>query len=526
MSITTLVRTTGCAEISGPDGSITLTTPVGGRVAFKGTGALVWAQLTRGVSPEEIVNGLCRRFDVTIERAREDVRALVESLTEHLVLRAAPASPVERPEGAALQPLGRYFDDPDCRTWLERGHVICEVGPVRALAMRQLFAAGVAEYLFERTLVLPYDPIESSRTGGDVVLRSRTPIRITHWFEWCQSMWRDALLQTIDVLIALAARGLTLRTVAPWHIQYANGKPIHISPGSIVTFTPGALLNCFDKLRRYLVPSVLLAADGQGAMARALLRGNVNGGIHDGPFENVRETADCWRELLASQPNASGLRHLRARVEGVTSPAPPTKWMEWQSDDNGLDPAEWTHRQRIVSALLDADRPGSVTDLGANRGWYARLAAARGCDVVAIDADETCANHIHTSGPGTVVPVVFDLTDPTPAFGPTQEWFLPAAERLQSDMVLALALVDLLVFSRYRLTFDDVVLMMKAYTRKTLVVEFMPLEDPSRRDVWWPGSSGWYSLQAFVGALRQAFANVTILQPVVKERALIVCDRC
>jgi Coenzyme PQQ synthesis protein D (PqqD) len=519
------VRTAACTETSGPDGSVTLTTPAGGRVAFNGTGAFVWNRLTRGLSPEAIADDVCRRFDVPIDRAREDVRALMESLTEHLVLRTAPTAILEHPDASGPQQLGRYFDDPDCRTRLERGHVIAEVGPARAPVTRQFFAAGVAEPLFERKLVLPCDPIEPGRAGACLVLRNRTPIRITHWFEWCQSMWRDALLHTIDVLMALAAHGLTLRTVAPWHIQYTNGRPIHISPGSIVPFKPSALLNCFDKLRRYTVPALLLAADGHGAMARALLRGNVNHGIHDGPFPHVRERTDCWRELLASQPNACGLGHLRARVESTTLPTPLTRWMNWQSDDNRVEPAEWTHRQRIVAALLDSDRPASLTDLGANRGWYARFAAARGCDVVAIEADETCANHIHASGPGTVVPVVFDLTDPTPAFGPTHEWFLPAADRLQSDMVLALALVDLLVFSRYRLTFDDLVSMMKAYTRKTLLVEFMPLEDPSRRDVWWPGSSDWYTLQTFVGALRRAFARVTVLQPVVNERALIVCDR-
>lgn len=506
---------------TGADGAIELTTPAGARVALSGVGAAIWTRFKNGRSPDAIATELSRVCGIPIERTRQDVVSLMNTLMEHLLLRTSPhRTPVTE---VSRRQFGRYFDDPECRTWLCGGRVLFELGPDRAMFTHSLFRTRIADRLFDQQLVLRCELAEGRTDEGRVTLTTTNHVRVSYWFEWCQVMWKDAILHALDVLIALTRQQLTLSTIAPWHLQYANGRPVYLSLGSIVPFTPDALLNCFDKMRRYFVPALLLAAEGKGALARTILRGSVNRGIEDSLFPAAREVAESWRAGLAARPNEIGLFELRAQIERVRLTAPKTRWTDWQQ--NGHSPESWTHRQRLVSALLELDRPTSVTDLGANSGWYSCLAASRGCDVVAVESDEECANQLHASKTGSIVPIVLDLVDPTPALGPNYDWFQPATERLQSDIVLALALVDLLVFSRYRLTFADVVSALKAFTKRTLLVEFMPLEDPTRYDVWWPGSSSWYNLETFVTVLRGAFATVTVLQPIVNGRALIVCDR-
>lgn len=47
-----------------------------------------------------------------------------------------------------------------------------------------------------------------------------------------------------------------------------------------------------------------------------------------------------------------------------------------------------------VYNVLKATRPSIVLDIGCNRDWFSQLAAILGCNVVAADVDEVCADQL------------------------------------------------------------------------------------------------------------------------------------
>jgi ribosomal protein L11 methylase PrmA len=140
-----------------------------------------------------------------------------------------------------------------------------------------------------------------------------------------------------------------------------------------------------------------------------------------------------------------------------------------------------------VEAFLDAVRPDTVWDLGANTGRFALLAAERGAHVVAADIDHGAVERgwrARTGSdwpdvPGDVHPLVLDLGNPSPGLG----WALTErdsiVERGPADAVLALALVHHLAIAG-EVPLPRVVDLLAALGRDVLV-EWVPKDDPKVR---------------------------------------------
>jgi hypothetical protein len=183
-----------------------------------------------------------------------------------------------------------------------------------------------------------------------------------------------------------------------------------------------------------------------------------------------------------------------------------------------------------VHRVLKELQPRTVLDLAGNLGWYARLAAVEGAEVISSDIDETCANRLYRrlrQEHARVLPLVLDLNDPSPGYGVDNHWFPPATERLKSDLVLALAVTHHLVLAGFRLGFDQVIRSLASFTRRALLVEFVPLDSegcPYDRNSR-PDANSWYDLDHFICALRAEFRSVSVVPNPPKARRLLLCER-
>jgi hypothetical protein len=86
-----------------------------------------------------------------------------------------------------------------------------------------------------------------------------------------------------------------------------------------------------------------------------------------------------------------------------------------------------------------------VYDLGGNVGEYSRLASTRGIYTVCFDIDPLCVHHnyerAHKEADGNMLPLLLDLTNPSPPLGFALEERDSLVERGQAGMVMALALL-------------------------------------------------------------------------------------
>jgi hypothetical protein len=226
------------------------------------------------------------------------------------------------------------------------------------------------------------------------------------------------------------------------------------------------------------------------------------------------------------------LRRCRAEVDAIEVGPIDNFWSRYYSDfHRGNVPDvvpndSWTLKNRHVFELIDRLKPKTVLDLGSNTGWYSKLAESLGCGVIAAEKDEMCVENIYAEARARnsrILPIVFDFRSPTPGVGPCNRWLLPATDRLGCDLVLALALVHHLV-EKQSLTFPQIAETLSSFSKRWLLVEFMPPEDEWVRD-WLTPELSWYTLDRFEASLRKHFSSVELLDSYPAPRKLLLCEK-
>ncbi|MFQ5924121.1 MAG: SAM-dependent methyltransferase, partial [Anaerolineales bacterium] len=155
-----------------------------------------------------------------------------------------------------------------------------------------------------------------------------------------------------------------------------------------------------------------------------------------------------------------------------------TAWADYEQTHAYSD-AAWREKRRLVEEFLDQARPTRVWDLGANVGFFSRLASERGIPTVAFDLDpgavELSYRKSRDEAEADLLPLVMDLTNPSPALGWAHHERMSLAQRGPVDAVLALALVHHLAISN-NLPLDRLAVFLAGLCRM-LLIEFIPKED-------------------------------------------------
>jgi ribosomal protein L11 methylase PrmA len=136
-----------------------------------------------------------------------------------------------------------------------------------------------------------------------------------------------------------------------------------------------------------------------------------------------------------------------------------------------------------VRDMLVAVGGRSAWDLGANTGVYSAMAATAGYRVVAWDQDAASVDahwrRVRADGSPTVLPLVLDLANPSPAIGWGLEERGSFLERGEPDLLLALALVHHLAIGN-NVPLPGVARLFARISPRA-IVEFVPKEDPMTR---------------------------------------------
>jgi ribosomal protein L11 methylase PrmA len=155
-----------------------------------------------------------------------------------------------------------------------------------------------------------------------------------------------------------------------------------------------------------------------------------------------------------------------------------TEWADYYEDTNySMDALE--HKKRVVAEFLEEVRPKSVWDLGANIGMFSRLASDRGINTISFDIDPAAVekNYLEcvTRGETNILPLILDLTNPSPGIGWQNQERMSLIERGPGDTVLALALIHHLAISN-NVPLNRIAAFFNTICH-SLIVEFVPKND-------------------------------------------------
>jgi ribosomal protein L11 methylase PrmA len=155
-----------------------------------------------------------------------------------------------------------------------------------------------------------------------------------------------------------------------------------------------------------------------------------------------------------------------------------TEWGNYY-DQTNYSPTGLDAKGKIIVDYLDEIQPDFVWDLGANTGQFSQLASQRGIPTIAFDIDpvavEKCYLHSRTEKDENLLPLLLDLTNPSPAIGWHNQERASFLERGPVHTVMALALIHHLAIS------NNVPLERVAELFSTigqwLIIEFVPKND-------------------------------------------------
>jgi hypothetical protein len=180
---------------------------------------------------------------------------------------------------------------------------------------------------------------------------------------------------------------------------------------------------------------------------------------------------------------------IKANVTRLEKVVGKLRWKATESEWSGYrahnkyEAADHERKASFVAEVAAAERPRLVWDLGANDGAYSRIAAEHAETVLALDIDHLTVERMYQSlrsdGPANVVPLVFDLVDPSPGLGWRGRERRPLWDRAQPDMILALAVVHHICIGR-NIPVTELLDLLASF-RPSGVIEFVDREDPMAR---------------------------------------------
>jgi len=181
--------------------------------------------------------------------------------------------------------------------------------------------------------------------------------------------------------------------------------------------------------------------------------------LHAKTQQRFADAADDKQATTSAKAPRISKKALRAILESLASTVqklvwqpPKTEWGSYYEATNYSAGAADNKAALIGEMLAAIERPITVChDLGANRGLYSEVAAQHCAQVITQDIDPVAVESQYrerkTRGPDNILPLLQDLTAPSPAIGWRNRERDGFTQRAQCDAVLALALVHHLAIS-------------------------------------------------------------------------------
>jgi hypothetical protein len=432
------------------------------------------------------------------------------------------------------------FRDRDSRVFVGPDGVFRALSPAGAadwekLAGSALFRTGVAEGRLVGTEAVDVaPPPEILPEGAAVVLRHERIPFVSYPYEWTFGMLRDAAILHLDLIDGALGEGMTLKDASPYNVQWRGATPVFTDIGSFEVLRrdePWVGYRQFCTL--FLYPLMLQAF--RGVPFQPWLRGSLEGitpaqmaglltgrdRFRRGVLTHValharleRKHASDSRREIRKDLRAAGfkpeivranVRRMRKLVERLRWTPGETAWTGYGAD-RGYADEDRAAKDRFVREPASARRQRLAWDIGTNDGAFARLVAPHAECVVAMDFDQETVEHLYRAlreeGERTILPLVVDALDPSPARGWRGAERGTLEQRGAPDLTLALALVHHLSITG-NVPLDDVVDWL-AGLGGALVVEFPTRDDPMVQrllDAKEDGAHPDYDLERFERAL-------------------------
>jgi hypothetical protein len=300
--------------------------------------------------------------------------------------------------------------------------------------------------------------------------------------EWTMSMLKDATLFHLKLFEKLYSLNLALKSSSLQNISFEHTKPI---------FLDLTTLSMRDE--ETLLPLSLNEGDLQQVVQKILL---VTELFKQKKYQTVRQILEenrrfelrkkiniifqknpgikkNWEEAIITHNNNLGtknsfieqceyLYHLTNSINIFPENKIIPLYKNKNSEDFDLNNmSEWTEKQKNIYNLITNYSPKTLLDIGANVGCISCLAEGEGAKVISTDNNESAIDFLYLKAKKYNLKIL-----------PLAIPFTSISARLSCDMVLALGILDNLVFTD-NIQLEYILKTLATATKKILILEFI-----------------------------------------------------
>ncbi|MCX7116283.1 MAG: SAM-dependent methyltransferase [Gammaproteobacteria bacterium] len=405
----------------------------------------------------------------------------------------------------AYIPHHASFRDPSGFVFSHQGEIYRQVNRSYRPHYDQLMKSGLYKALTEKRWLVEHTEVDSLTIPDEAykVLRP-TPIPfISYPYEWSFSQLKDAALRTLEIQTLALTYGMTLKDASAYNIQFAQGMPILIDTLSFECYRAGQTWDAYRQFcQHFLAPLALMAMvdrrllqlmrvhiDGIALdLASCLLpkRSWLQAGLLIHLHLHARLQKSCSNTSRQSERNTqlskqglvSIVNSLRKTLKKLDWRPVGTEWADYYQATN-YSAAAIAEKSRLVQHYLTIANPKVLWDMGANTGHFSCLAKESAALTLAFDIDEAAVeNHyraLKEKQEHAILPLVMDLTNPSPSLGWHHHERMSLIKRGPADCVMALALIHHLAITNHvPLTHIAEFL---AEIGRYVIIEFVPKSD-------------------------------------------------
>jgi ribosomal protein L11 methylase PrmA len=454
--------------------------------------------------------------------------------------------------------LEASFRDPSGFIFLKDGQLYRQINNGYKNEYELLMQSGLYRQLTEQGLLVEHEEVAVTGMSEECykVVRPQLIPYISYPYEWTFSQLQDAAVLTLKIQEKALSHGMSLKDASAFNVQFVGNKPIFIDSLSFEKLdatrpwvayrqfcqhflAPLALMSICDVRTRHLLKSFIdgIPLDLASSLlpTRTYLSYSLLAHIHLHARSQQKHQDDAVDESTAAAPKMSE-RMLNALTISLQNSVKKlelrdfsTEWGEYYQATNYSVKA-MAHKESLISDWIDENWSDHIIhDMGANTGRFSHIAASKGATVVSHDIDEQAIERhyrqVRESGPANVLPLHFDLTNPTPAIGWRNRERDSLIDRVNGEFVLALALIHHLAISNN----VPLALIAKFFAEvaEFLIIEFVPKSDSQVRRLLAtrPDIFPDYTEAGFETAFSDLFSIVTKTQVEESDRTLYLLKR-
>jgi len=401
--------------------------------------------------------------------------------------------------------LPSSFRDPSGFLFFREGILYRQINRDYRDHYNHFMESGLYEKLVSKKLLVPHTDADISPEDPNPAFKVIQPLPIpfvSYPYEWSFSQLKHAALLTLKIQEISLEFGMTLKDASAYNVQFFEGHPIFIDTLSFERYQPGkpwigyrqfcqhflaplALMYYTDirlgQLLRTCIDGVPLDLASTLLSKKTWLRVGILMHIHL-HAKSERKYADVHVPIQPRDVSKIALLglldNLTATINSLNWQPKDTEWVEYYEDTNYSREA-FEHKKEIVTRFLASVHPTSVWDLGANNGLFSRIASNNRIPTIAFDIDPACVElnyrEILQNKEQNLLPLLLDLTNPSPGVGWQNEERSSLIERGPADTVLVLALIHHLAISN-NVPLERIAEFLSKIGN-SLIIEFVPKTD-------------------------------------------------